>query len=499
MGEVDPTQVDGIPIHGIPQPGSSAGDLESEMEDQWVGLMRILQGLQCASTPEIDDLIIKKSTERDFAHIRRLSIPDTPRSISNVIREAYSIFDHRARTNHPRFFSFVPSNVTPLTWLGDVIVSAFNAHCSSFFAAAGPCAVESELIKWFASKIHFPAVAGGLFVSGGSVANMMAITAARDKKLEWPNYSKGIIYIARHAHNSFYKAARILGFHSKQIRPVDSDALSRLSVTHLEQLIRADRDHGLVPFLVIATFGYTETGLIDPLAQISEIARRESLWLHADGAYGASLSLSLSRSYLAKQLSNADSVSWDAHKLLFQTYGCGMLLVRDRSHLISSFHAQSGFLDHTARVQDEEPEMWDMGIELTRPSRAMSLWFTLRVLGTERIGQLIDQGMDLAELIQLRLKAMSDWEVITPASLGIITFRYNPEQRPERRNELERLNEEISRVLLDTNTAAIMTVRVNDVLALRICCSNVRLTGDDIEELMESMDSVARQVNANTN
>ncbi|PLB44135.1 PLP-dependent transferase [Aspergillus steynii IBT 23096] len=493
MGEVGPTALDGIPVRSIPQPASPASDLQSEVEDQWLSLICILQGLQCATTPGLDEPIIQKSTDQDISDLRLLSTPDIPRSISKVIQEAYAIFDHRARTNHPRFFSFTPANATPLTWLGDVIVSAFNAHCGGSLAAAGPCAVESELINWFASRIHFPSTAGGLFVSGASMANMMAMTAARDAKLEWHNHSKGVIYIARHAHNSLYKAARTLGFHAKQIRPVDLDASNRLSTSHLQQLIQSDRQKGLIPFLVIATFGYTETGLVDPLTIISEIARAESLWLHIDGAYGASLSLSISRSGLARHLSTADSVSWDAHKLLFQTYGCGMLLVRDKTHLVSSFHAQSSFLDHTARVQDE-PEFWDMGVELTRPARAMSLWFTLRVLGTERIGQLIDHGMGLAEVIQIRLEAMEGWEIITPASLGIITFRYHPKQRQEER--LDKLNEAISKVLLDTNTAAIMTVRVGGVLALRICCSNVRLTEDDVEELVGSVDELAILVNA---
>lgn len=124
----------------------------------------------------------------------------------------------------------------------------------------------------------------------------------------------------------------------------------------------------------------------------------------------------------------------------------------------------------------------------------MSLWFTLRVLGTERTGQLIDHAMDLVELIQLRLTMMEDWEVITSAALGILTFRYKPWQRREREDELERLNEKISKVLLDTNTAAIITVKVNGVLALRICFSNVWLTEHDIEELVESMDVVAKGV-----
>ncbi|KAI9035859.1 pyridoxal phosphate-dependent decarboxylase family protein [Aspergillus affinis] len=495
MGEISPAQLDGIPAYGLPKPASPARDIEGEVEGQWIDLMRILRGLKTVTTPDLDEPIIKKSTEQDIADVRHLSTPDIPRPISNVIQEAYSIFNHRSRTNHKGFFSFTPANVTPLTWLGDVLVSAFNAHCSGSLTAAGPCAVETELVKWFASRIHFPSTAGGLFVSGGSIANMMAMTAARDQKLEWQNYPKGVIYIARQAHYSHFKAARILGFHAQQIRTVDSDTFGRLNTNHLEQLIQADKQNGLIAFLIMATFGYTETGLIDPLATISEIAQREGLWLHVDGAYGASLSLSLTRSGLARQLSTADSVSWDAHKLLFQTYGCGMLLVRDKSHLVSSFHAQSSFMDHTSRVKEDEPELWDMGVELTRPSRAMSLWFALRVLGTERIGQLIDHGMDLVELIQLKLETMREWEVITPASLGIITFRYHPELRKRQEKTLEKLNEDISRILLDTNTAAVMTVKVNDVLALRICCTNVRLTEEDVLELVKSMDEVARRLN----
>ncbi|KAK1145232.1 hypothetical protein N8T08_004385 [Aspergillus melleus] len=277
MGEISPAQVDGISIHRVPKPASPVRDIESEVENQWIGLMCILQGLRRVTIPDLDEPIIKKSTQQDIADIRSLSTPGIPRTISTVNQEAHAIFDHRSRTNHTGFFSFTLANVTPLTWLGDVIVSAFNAHCSGSLTAAGPCAVGKVLIKWFSSRIRFPSTAGGLFVSGGSIANMMAMTAARDQKLEWQDYSKGVIYIARQAHYSLFKAAQILGFHSKQVRTVDSDSFGRLNTDSLKHLIQNDKQNGLIPFLVIATFGYTETGLIDPLATISEIAQRESL------------------------------------------------------------------------------------------------------------------------------------------------------------------------------------------------------------------------------
>ncbi|KAL5364530.1 pyridoxal phosphate-dependent transferase [Aspergillus floccosus] len=466
-------------------------DVHEEIDAHWPYIQNILEDLRQVSDPDIDEPISKGTDNDDWEELTSLAIPQTTaQPLTKVVQEAYHIFDHRMRTNHPTFFSFIPSNSTELSWIGDILVSAFNAHTGGRIASAGPCGVETALVEWLASKINFPSTAGGLFVSGGSMANLMAMVIARDQALPKGTHSRGIIYVGDQVHYSITKAARILGFDEEQVRQIKCGTSFQIIPQDLQKQIREDKQNGLIPFLVVATFGCTETGAIDPIDEISEIVSREGLWLHVDGAFGASVALSSSRQGMASVLGHAHSVSWDAHKWLFQTYGCGMLLVHDKSKLVSSFHSKADIIDREGRLEPEVGEFWDLGIELTRPSRAMRLWFTLRVLGEERIGRWIDHGPNLTEIIQSCLEEIPCWEIVSRASLGILNFRYNPGGMTE--EELAKLNEQIRQAMLASNTAALMTTKLQGKLALRICCITTHLTREHAVNLVRALDQTAK-------
>jgi glutamate/tyrosine decarboxylase-like PLP-dependent enzyme len=466
-------------------------DVHVEIDAHWPYIQNILHDLRRVSDPGVDEPISKGTNNDDWEELTSLAIPQTTaQPLTKVVQEAYHIFDHRMRTNHPTFFSFIPSNSTELSWLGDILVSAFNAHTGGRIASAGPCGVETALVGWLASKINFPSTAGGLFVSGGSMANLMAMTIARDQVLPRGAHSRGVIYVGDQVHYSISKAARVLGFGEDQVRQVKCNASFQTMPQDLQRQIRRDKQTGLIPFLVVATFGCTETGAIDPIDEISKIVSGEGLWLHVDGAFGASVALSSSRQEVASVLGLAHSVSWDAHKWLFQTYGCGMLLVHDKNKLVSSFHSKADIIDREGRLEPDIGEFWDFGIELTRPSRAMRLWFTFRVLGEERIGTWIDHGPDLTETIQSCLEERPCWEIVSRASLGILNFRYNPGGMTE--EALAKVNEQIRQAMLASNTAAFMTTKLQGKVALRICCITTHLAREHAVNLVRVLDQTAR-------
>jgi glutamate/tyrosine decarboxylase-like PLP-dependent enzyme len=215
--------------------------------------------------------------------------------------------------------------------------------------------------------------------------------------------------------------------------------------------------------------------------------------MHVDGAYGASVALSRRHRGLTDGLGRADSISWDAHKWLFQTYGCGMVLVRDRTHLIESFANNAEYLQDAIADMDT-PNFWDYGVELTRPARAMKLWFTLQVMGEDALGDAIDHGFMLAETLEAQLKALPGWQIVSTAQLGIVTFRYAPAGRDAA--QLDALNTLIARRMVEDNLGAPLTTRLDGSVVMRACAISPVASADDIRSMAIAMDALARELSA---
>lgn len=472
----------------------------SDVEETLSTLQSVAQRLAYTTQCVQDDPIIQVVTPEDVPNLVSIGTPGSPHAVEDVIEEAFTVFDNRMRVNHPRFFGLIPSPTSPYAWLGDCIASAFNALGASKLQASGPVVVEKTLVAWLAQRVGLPSgTAGGVFVSGGSMANLMGLAMARDHRLPRGEESRGVAYLSDQTHYSVAKALRLIGFRKDQVRTVPSNDSFQMDVEALEKAISEDRAAGLLPFLVVGTCGTTNTGAIDPLDAIARICTTENLWLHVDGAYGASAALSSSRSHFVRGLRHADSASWDAHKWLFQTYSCGLILVKDKKHMIETFANDGDYLRDGVAIEDEDvPNFWNYSMELTRPSsRAMKLWFTLRVLGVEKIGEMLDHGFLLAERAEEELRARKGWEITSPASLGIVTFRYAPEGRTEA--EREQLNADISKRLVATNTAGILTTKLRGKVALRICALNPNLPVGEMGRIVEEMDGFANEANLSLN
>lgn len=421
-------------------------------------------------------------------------IPREGRPIDEVVDDLLAdVFPRGMRTDHPRFFAFIPSPASPLSWLGDLLTSIHNAHAGAAVQSEGATGIERGLIRFLCEEAGLPETAGGLFVSGGSMANLAALCVARDRMLAEDERGLGVVYVTRETHASVSKALRILGFLDRQIGVVAVDDQQRMDVTALARAVATDKLAGRRPFAVVASAGTTSTGAIDPLGALADLCASETLWLHVDGAYGASALLSPAHKPLLAGVERADSLAWDAHKWLFQTYGCGVVLLRDRSLLAPSFSLSSDYL-RDGDAEGVEPNYWDLGPELTRPARAIRLWLTLQAVGCDGMAAAIAHGFELAEAAERAVRATPGWEIVSPARMAITAFRFASEGlSPE---DADDANAVAARRMMEDGFAMVGTTRVGDRLALRICTIHPQATETDLEETIRRLDGFAREAAA---
>lgn len=327
------------------------------------------------------------------------------------------------------------------------------------------------------SLAGYPEGRSGMFVSGGSMASLTALTAARDNRLREDEWSQGVAYVSDQTHSSVAKGLHIIGFRADQVRKIPTDSQFRMDIDVLKQALKQDIANGKKPFAVIATAGTTNTGSIDPLPEIATICQQHHLWMHVDGAFGASILLSEKCRPLLKGIEQSDSLSWDAHKWLMQTYGCSVVLVRDQSTLLHSFATHPEYLRDAQECSDT-PNFWDLGPELTRPARGVKLWLTLQAMGSEAVGEMIDHGCAMARLAEKALVTSGNWEIVSHAQQGIVNFRYAPAGRSK--EELDCLNTRIAQEITASGYAMILTTELNGNKVLRMCTLHPETTEEDI-------------------
>lgn len=450
------------------------------------------KGLESLESNEV----VKVADSNQINKLRNINIPSQGRQVQEVMEEMMKeVYEYGARVNHPRFFGFIPGPADLNSWIGDVMSSAYNLHAGCWMTTSAASFIEKTLIKWLSEKAGYNTEqSSGLFVSGGSMANLTAMVAARDNKLSFDKLHLGTAYVSDQTHSSIKKALKISGISPKNIRKIPSDSNYRMKIDELEKAIRNDITNGLHPFVVIASAGTTNTGSIDPIPEISDICSKYGLWMHVDGAYGASILLSENYNHLLKGIENADSLSWDAHKWLFQTYSCAMVLVKDKNDLARSFSENPEYL-RDLDINDDEINYGNVGIELTRPTRGLKLWFTLQTLGTSEMSRRIEYGIHLAEYIKSTLLEFENWEVISDPKLAIINFRYDPSGMSEQ--DIDALNNNISHLALQENYAGIFTTVLNGKVVLRMCAINHETTENDIKQTISKLDEFAKHLLTN--
>ena len=432
---------------------------------------------------------IGRSPGRDELEARlREDLPEAgqdPDAVLDQVEE--DVLPNTMRIDHPRFFGFVPGPNNFISVLADALASGFNVFSGTWISGAAAAEVELVVVDWLRELCGLPDTAGGLFTSGGSMANVTGLAAARHAVLD-DEVDGAVAYCSDQTHSSVDRALRLLGFGPDQLRRLPSNDEYQLPPHLLTDAVRADRAAGRRPFCVIANAGTTNTGAVDPLPGLADVAADESLWLHVDGAYGAAAVICDSGRTRLAGLDRADSLTLDPHKWLFQPFEIGGVLVREQQHLRRAFQIRAEYLEDAVGAADEV-NYSDYGIQLTRSFRALKLWMTLKVFGREAVATAVQRGFDRAEQAERLLRERPDWTVVTPAEMGIVTFRCDPEGRS--RAEADALTRRLPRALKEEGTAMVTKTTLDDTPVLRLCPINPRTRPEDIRDTIDRLDTLA--------
>jgi len=427
---------------------------------------------------EMDNLFLEEAPEK----------ASDPQEVLDFVVE--KVMKQSAISSHPKMFSFVPGPSNYISAMADTLATGFNIFSGGW--SQSPPAATSEIvtISWLLRVFGFPVKkGGGIFTSGGSMANLTAIVTARRVKCG-DDFSKAVIYLSDQAHSSNIKALRIIGFRKEQIRLIPTDSDFKFSTMKLKSAIARDQIEGLQPLCVIATAGTTNTGTVDPLEEISKICKANDLWFHIDGAYGGAAILAKNGKQLLKGISKADSLTVDPHKWFFQPYEMGCLLVRNHKYLKSTFVEKPEYL-RDIEGNESEINFYDHGVQLTRRFRALKFYMSIKTFGLKAFRNAITYNIEIAEKTERLLRKSAQWEVVSPATLAIINFRYNPIGKNYSEKELDALNQQISGKVMDSREAQLVTTVLNGQVVLRMCLINPRTTFQDVKDTLTLCESFA--------
>jgi glutamate/tyrosine decarboxylase-like PLP-dependent enzyme len=405
--------------------------------------------------------------------------PAAPAEFEDILeRLTRDVLPYASRSDHPRFFAFVPTSPTWPGVIGDLLATGFNIYQGAWLESAGPSAIELVVIDWFRTWLGLPETAGGLLVSGGSAANMTALACAADALLG-ADRSRGVVYLSAQAHSSAIRATRVLGFPPERVRVLPTDDEYRMRLDALEELVAADEAAGLEPFFVVGTAGTTNTGSVDRLDALADLCSERGLWLHVDAAYGGFAALTERGRRTLRGIERADTVTLDPHKWLYQPYEAGCLLARDRELLLRSFRILPDYLRDADVSGDREINFSDLGIQLTRSARALKIWVSLQYFGVDAFRAAIDRCLDLAQLAATRIAREPELELLAPPTLGVVCFRRRPPGVDDEA-ELARVNSAIVARMAASGEGMISSTRLHGRYALRVCVLNHASGPDDV-------------------
>jgi glutamate/tyrosine decarboxylase-like PLP-dependent enzyme len=411
-------------------------------------------------------------------------------TVRNVISE------YSRHSGHPRMFGYVASPGTAITAIGNMIAAAMNINVTAWRSAPSGTDLERLTIDWLKEMLGYPAPAGGLLTSGGSMANFAALGAARSAKAGANVVRDGVaaagrrmcLYVSEESHFSMAKAAGMLGLGESNVRAVKTDERLHIDLADLERLVAADLAAGHLPFCVVANAGTTATGAFDPLAEVADFAHRHNLWMHVDAAYGGFAALAPSARHFFAGIEEADSVTLDPHKWLYLPVGCGCVLYKDTAAARAAFSHGADYTRPIGVEHDEAFAFWDYGPELTRPFRALDLWLLIKFAGAGRLGKAVEENIACAKYFEELVKASDDFEMLAPVELSVFCFHYVPKGFT---GDLDVFNERLLVTLQRAGSTYLSNARVRGRFALRGCVLNYRTTKADMVRVLEDVRAAA--------
>jgi len=387
-------------------------------------------------------------------------------------------------TTSPRFMAYIPGGGVPYSALGDLLAATSNKYSGFASASPGAVRIENACVAWLASVIGFPHEAAGTLTSGGSIANLTAVVAAREAR---DAEGGGAVYVTRFAHYCVDKALHIAGRGRSPKRIIPTDESYRMSVEALEQALAEDLRNGIRPWIVVASAGTVDTGAIDPLREIAELCRRYGAWFHVDGAYGGLFALCEEGKALLRGIEQADSVALDPHKTLFLPYGTGAVVVRDGKLLQDAFSATGEYIRPLGE-SEVGPSPADLSPELTRHFRALRLWLPLQMAGIGAFRAAQSEKLALARYFHARLSEIDGFDPGPEPQLSVVAFRYLPKS-----GDVDEFNERLMQHIQQEGRVMMSGTRIDGSYRLRcaILCFRTHL-----EHVDDAVDAVLRGVEA---
>lgn len=425
------------------------------------------------------------------------ALPTDSLDLEALTQQILDLMPYGVGNTHPRFFGWVHGAGAPGNLLAEIAASAMNANCGGRDHVG--IYVERQVIDWCRTLFDFPATASGLLISGTSMATIIATKTARDVALDFASRQHGVRetrlvgYTSDQAHACLARAFDMIGLGTDALHKIACDAEGRMDLDALRQQIAQDRADGAHPFFLAGTAGTVNTGAIDDLSALAEIARDEALWFHVDGAFGACAITSPDIAPRLNGISQADSLAFDFHKWMHVNYDAGCVLIRDGEAHRKAFASRPDYLaaDGTA-LAGGEPWPVDYGPELSRGFRALKVWAHLKEHGTEKIGRAIAANCDQAAHLGRLVEAHSAFELLAPVGLNICCFRYTAPGLSEQ--DLEALNSKLIEQIQLSGIAAPSSTRIDGRFAIRVNITNHRTKFEDVEILLEALERLAGEL-----
>lgn len=424
----------------------------------------------------------------EAADLARFSgpIPESGRDPRELLREVVErLVPCSFTTAGPGYLAFIPGGGLPTAALADLVSGLTNRFIGISAAAPLLVALEVQALRWLLREFAFPDGAQGLFTSGGSTANLIALTVARDRVAGEEGLARAVVYCSDQVHHSNVKAAHVAGFRRAHVRALRSDVAGRLAPETVAAAVTADRAAGRLPAVLIATAGTVHTGVVDPLPQLAALAARERLWFHVDGAYGGCFQLcDAGRARLAG-IERADSLTIDPHKGLFLPYGTGALLVREGAALRAPFAHASAYLPAAAAGGALE-DFADASPELSRDFRGLRVWLSLSTFGAAAFRAALAEKLELARGAYERIAKLPGLELASGCDLSLFAFRVAREGAAG-----DELSRELLRRVNARRRVFLSGTVVDGRFALRLCVLSFRTHADRVEEAVAAIEQEA--------
>ena len=399
---------------------------------------------------------------------------------------------------HPRFWMWYMGSSNFTGAMGDFLAAIIGSNLGGGNHAAAM--IDNQVVDWCKEMVGFPASASGTLVSGGSMANMIALTVARNVMAGIDVREMGVVSLAKplrfyssdQVHGCHQKAVEVLGLGRQALRKIPANAHFEMDIEALRAAIQADRAAGWQPACVIANAGTVNTGAIDDLVGIAELCKQEQLWFHVDGCIGALIAIAPENRQRVAGLELADSVALDPHKWLHAPFEVGCAIVRDARAHLNTFTLTPEYLEKTQRGVAAATWLYDYGMQTSRGFRALKVWLSLQEHGVQKFGRLIDQNIAQAQYLTELIESEPQLELMTPTNINIVCFRFNPGHLDE--EALKRLNTEIMQQMQETGVAAVSDTTLRGRHCLRAAINNHRTQRADLDLLVAEVVRVGERI-----